>query len=816
MRNGVLPAVCVLLSAICLASVALGKELWHKSYGGPDEDVGNSVQQTTDGGFIVAGHTCSRGGGGSDVWLLKTNAQGDTLWTRTYGGTNDDAGYSVLQTTDGGYIIAGTTRSYGVGDSGVYLVKTNARGDPLWTKTYGGTSYDVGYSIQPTADGGYIIAGLTASFGAGSADVYLLKINAQGDTLWTRTYGGTGEDAGFSVRQTTDGGYIIGGVTASFGAGSYDLYLIKTNAQGDTLWTRTYGGPDDDEGNSVAQTTDGGYIIGGYANSYDAGFYLVKTNAQGDTLWTRSYGGPNNGEGYSVQPTADGGCVFAGYAYRGGDEDDYVVKTNAKGDTLWTRFYGDGGTGDEWAYSIQLTADGGYIIAGFSDTLDIDDYAVYIVRTDANIDVAPVEILSPSGTADSGVAYVPRAAVRNYNVASAVFPVTMEIGSGYSRTVQETLSSREDTVVFPPWTAEPMGSLPVKCFTSLADENPTNDTIRDSIRVVGPAVHDVGAAAILSPSGTARNGDTVIPKAQVRNFGNTAERFFGVQFRIGASYSRTVTETTALAPDSTIELTFPPWVAAAGDWPVSCMTMLLGDVNHANDTASSSVRVFTQSLRIEPDQSGRIPAGQGRTYQFYALVEGDTGGVVEVARPSAPPGWSLRLGDSADSHDLVDKDGDGVPDLDYVAPGESSWFSLDVTAPSGLAGDTASLARPTFLIAGHLGNDSLVADTAVLNLTLVPAFSIHNFPNPFSDHTAFVIGLPDDGKASLTVYTRAGARVCRVLENADLPAGVHVVRWDGVNDNGRSLAPGTYEYLLDYAHQDRTDRISKKLVLTRQ
>jgi flagellar hook assembly protein FlgD len=151
-----------------------------------------------------------------------------------------------------------------------------------------------------------------------------------------------------------------------------------------------------------------------------------------------------------------------------------------------------------------------------------------------------------------------------------------------------------------------------------------------------------------------------------------------------------------------------------------------------------------------------------------------------------------------------------------VAPGESGWFSLDVTVPSELLGDTTSLGQRTLLVAGHVGGYPLVADTAVLNLTLTPTFSIHNFPNPFSDHTAFVIGLPDNGKASLTVYTRAGERVCRVLENADMTTGVHVVRWDGVNDNGRSIAPGTYEYLLDYVHAGKTERIRKKLVVTRE
>ncbi len=187
-----------------------------------------------------------------------------------------------------------------------------------------------------------------------------------------------------------------------------------------------------------------------------------------------------------------------------------------------------------------------------------------------------------------------------------------------------------------------------------------------------------------------------------------------------------------------------------------------------------------------------------------------------MARPSAPTGWSVRLCDTEGANDLTDTDGDGTPDLGYVAPGESGWFSLDVAAPSGTQGDTASLGQEVLLVAGHVGGRPDIADTAVLSLTLAPAFSVHNFPNPFSDHTAFVVGLPDDGKASLTVYTRAGERVCRVLANADLSAGVHVVPWNGVNGNGRRIAPGTYEYLLDYVHSGKTDRIRKRLVLTSQ
>jgi hypothetical protein len=218
-----------------------------------------------------------------DVYLVKTSASGDTLWTRTYGGTGEDYGNSVQQTSDSGYIVAGYTNSFGAGNEDVYLVKTSASGDALWTRTYGGTGEDYGNSVQQTSDSGYIVAGWTNSFGAGGHDIYLIKTNASGDTLWTRTYGGTGGDEGYSVQQTSDGGYIIAGYTGSFGAGGWDVYLIKTNASGDTLWTSTYGGAYDDWGYSVGQTSDGGYIVAGFTDSWSGSWdvYLVKTDGNG-------------------------------------------------------------------------------------------------------------------------------------------------------------------------------------------------------------------------------------------------------------------------------------------------------------------------------------------------------------------------------------------------------------------------------------------------------------------------------------------------------------------------------------------------------
>ena len=786
---------CLLLSVVCLSSIASAQTNWERTYGGAGNDYGYSVQQTSDGGYVIAGHTRPLGSG--EAYLVKTNAQGDTLWTRTYGSSGGAVARSVRQTSDGGYIIAGISS----GTPNAYLIKTDAQGDTLWTRAYGDTHYsyiDDAYSAAQTSDGGYIIAG------KGFRGICLLKTDAAGETLWTRTYGGTVLEF-TSVQQTADGGYVTVGLNDG-------IWLIKTNATGDTLWTRIYG---DGRACSAQQTTDGGYIVSGETAS-DA--CLIKTDAQGNVLWARTYSSPGYSVVYSVQQTADGGYIGVGFVNPGGAGavDVYLIKTDARGDTLWTRTYG--GTGSERCMSVQQTTDGSYIVVGETESFGAGDYDVYVIKTNPDPDVGRVAILSPPGIVDSGQVYVPSVVVRNFGLGRVAFPVTISIGTAYAQTVQETLASEvSDTVVFPAWIAEPVGSLAVTCFTSLpGDMNPANDTIRDTIQVLPPPFHDVGAVAIVLPSGSVRAGDTVMPRARVRNYGNRVERYFDVRFRIGTSYNEKVNVAVALPADSAAELTFPPWVAETGDWAVSCSTMLAIDEDSSNDEVGSSVHVSAQTLRIEPDQSHVLQAGENGTYQFYALLAGDTGGVVAVPKPSSPPGWSARLCDATGANDLTDTDGDGVPDLGYVAPGESGWFSLDVTAPSGTQGDTASLGQGVFFVAGHVGGRPDIADTAVLSLTLLPAFSVHNFPNPFSDHTAFVVGLPDEGKVNLTIYTRTGERVCRVMENRDMPAGVHLIRWDGVNDNGRRIAPGTYEYLLDYVHAGKTDRIRKRLVLTRQ
>jgi hypothetical protein len=347
--------------------------LWTKTFEGEYRGRGFSVQQTTDGGYIITGITSSYGAGGIDVWLVKTDASGDTLWTKTFGGDYDDWGFLVQQTTDGGYIIEG---SIGVNDSGkadIWLIKTDASGDTLWTKTFGG--YYAAGSLQQTTDGGYFIVAIEHLMLGISR---LIKTDSKGDTVWTKSYKyGCYANSGL---QTVDGGYIITG-SMNPGSGNHDFLLLKTDESGDPLWTKTYGVSEWDNAWSVKQTTDGGYIIVGTMN-LDSLVWLIKTDVSGDTLWTKTYGLEGLNEGYSVQQTTDGGYIIGSTTYYGsGPSHFWIIKTDASGDTLWTKTFGGSGRGQ----LVQQTSDGGYIIVGGTGD-------VWLIKLAAD----PVDYLSPN------------------------------------------------------------------------------------------------------------------------------------------------------------------------------------------------------------------------------------------------------------------------------------------------------------------------------------------------------------------------------------------------------------------------------------
>ncbi len=359
-----------------------------KTFGGEDEDVGYSVQQTSDGGYIVAGYTNSYGSGSYDVLLLKTDSDGNELWMQTFGEGYDDRGYSMQQTLDGGFVIAGYTYSFDSDSYDMFLVKTDSDGNQEWTKTYGGAGTDKGYSVQKTFDpDGFIITGYTETDSSGF-DMFLVKTDSDGNQEWTKTYGGTGTDKGYSVQQTSDGGFIISGVTtAEYG---FDIRMVKTNPNGEEEWNQVFGNTLNDIGFSVDQT-DGGFVVVGYTEIFGSGdedVLLVKLNADGSPDWEKTFGGNGIDRGHSVK-TIDGGFMIIGFTESFGAEnkDVWLIKTHADGSLDEEKTFG--GNDIDHGYSVQLTDDDGFIITGYTksednnvDILLIKDHPLGITQSD--------------------------------------------------------------------------------------------------------------------------------------------------------------------------------------------------------------------------------------------------------------------------------------------------------------------------------------------------------------------------------------------------------------------------------------------------
>jgi hypothetical protein len=356
-----------------LKLASTGDTTWTKSMGGTGNDFAYSIIQISDSGYAIAGCSNSTDGevfgshGSFDFWIAVLDSTGDTVWAKTYGGSSADKAYAIQQTTDNGFVIAGSANSNN-GDvfghhgysysSDFWIIKINSSGDTIWTKTIGGTDNDCAYSIDQTIDGGYIVAGSTEStdgdvYGnSGDLDYWIVRLNSTGDTLWTKTYGGAGDDIAHSVLQTNDNGFIVAGYSESDSGyvhnshGINDYWILKLDVDGDTLWTKTFGGSLHDKGYSIQQTLDGGYVIAGnsfsndkdvYRNQGSNDYWIVKIDGSGNVVWSKSLGGSDSDEAYCIRQTIDSGFIVAGSARSDdgdvsgnqGEIDFWVVKLDA-------------------------------------------------------------------------------------------------------------------------------------------------------------------------------------------------------------------------------------------------------------------------------------------------------------------------------------------------------------------------------------------------------------------------------------------------------------------------------------------------------
>jgi hypothetical protein len=357
--------ILLIISALCILQTAAAQVTFQKKFGRTYADRGYDAKQTSDGGYIFVGYTDSiwSSGGSYDVYLVKTDVNGDTLWTKRYGGTGADYGRSVQQTLDGGYVICGYSGSFVSGNQQeMYLIKTDVAGNPSWSKTFGSIYGEFGHCVQQTADSGYILAGYTVGFATANFndDLVLVKTDASGNMQWHKVYGGIQYERGFYVQQTPDGGYIVTGIANDPSAS--DIGLLKTDASGNIQWYKTYGGPGEERGNSVQRTTDGGYLIAGYTNSFGAGGYdmfIIKTNSLGNVSWAITVGDTLGDWAFCAKQIPSGGYIVTGYIddLSNGNSNALLMELSSGGGILWSKYYTASTT--SIGYSVQRTSDGG-------------------------------------------------------------------------------------------------------------------------------------------------------------------------------------------------------------------------------------------------------------------------------------------------------------------------------------------------------------------------------------------------------------------------------------------------------------------------
>ncbi|MFZ2125457.1 MAG: hypothetical protein WA087_00595, partial [Candidatus Saccharimonadales bacterium] len=353
-----------------VAVVVSGSDTFAMAWGGASYDDGRSIVQTSDGGYAIAGYTYSYGAGNGDMFLAKYASGGTLAWSRIWGGTGADYGYSLVQTSDGGLAVTGYTASYGTGNDDVFLAKYTSDGTLSWSRTWGGTSDDTGYSLVQTSDGGLAVTGYTGSYGTGNDDMFLAKYASDGTLSWSRTWGGAANDEyGDSIVQTSDGGFAVTGQTESYGAGSGDMFLAKYTSAGTLSWSKTWGGTGSDSGHSLVQTSDGGYAVTGVTDSYGSGsfdMYLAKYTSDGTLSWSKTWGGAGADYGESLVQTSDGGLAVTGLtnSYGAGNHDMLLAKYTSDGTLSWSKTWG--GASVDRGYSLVQTSDGGLAVGGWT------------------------------------------------------------------------------------------------------------------------------------------------------------------------------------------------------------------------------------------------------------------------------------------------------------------------------------------------------------------------------------------------------------------------------------------------------------------
>jgi len=313
-----------------------GNMEWDETFGDEGTDVANSIIQTKDGGYIIAGFIWTVYASKQDICVIKLDENGNIEWEKTFDKDEHDIAYSIIQTKDGGYAIAGGTGKRFWGEVNCWVIKLDAKGNMEWDNNFGGTGWDEIYSIIQTKDGSFVTTGCVWSKGAGRGDVRVAKLNKRGNLVWDKTFGGSENDETRSIVQTEDGGYVVAGFTVSEDTGDRDIWIIKLDKEGNKVWDRTFGGTSEDWANSIIQNKNGDYIVAGWTKSMGAGktdVWIVKLDKRGNLIWDKTFGGSENDEAHSIIQTEDEGYAVVGWTKSkgAGNADVWVIKLDENG-----------------------------------------------------------------------------------------------------------------------------------------------------------------------------------------------------------------------------------------------------------------------------------------------------------------------------------------------------------------------------------------------------------------------------------------------------------------------------------------------------
>ena len=390
----------LLLTGINLVAQNPGDIVWNKMFGGDAYDEANSVVYTETGELIVAGYTQSYGlGRWGNAYLFKADSDGDSVWTGHFGWDGNDVFADLVESSDGKFVATGLTDTE-FNFENIYLVKVDIDGNLQWEKNFGGPEKEVALSLVNADDGGLVITGVTKSFSVGEEDLFIFKTNVDGDSLWFKTYGTVGNDGGYGISKTSDGGYII--------AGQHnwsDLWLLKVDASGDTMWTKVFGGNNFDEGISVIETDDNGYIVCGHSSSFGNGeldVYVVKTDSTGNLQWQKTYGGAGYDEGRRILKRDNGYLVMGGTdSGIAGEFNYYLIWTDQNGDTVQTKTYGD--AGEDRCYDVINVTYQYFLVAGsdFNNATLGDAGLLLIESGNSPSDVTPDPVVSGYSLSDA-------------------------------------------------------------------------------------------------------------------------------------------------------------------------------------------------------------------------------------------------------------------------------------------------------------------------------------------------------------------------------------------------------------------------------